>query len=51
MIPDIMNIDTSAVDTTLMGINMSPSYLVWTTIVTLVISHIGANYLKDITPR
>ncbi len=31
--------------------NLSPFHLVWTTIATLVVSHFGANYLKDITPR
>lgn len=31
--------------------NLDPKYLIWTTIVTLVASHFGANYLKDVTPR
>ncbi|MFZ2255401.1 MAG: hypothetical protein WAW59_04610 [Patescibacteria group bacterium] len=31
--------------------DISPWHLVWTTIVILVVSHLGANYLKDNTPR
>ncbi|MDD2693609.1 MAG: hypothetical protein PHY14_01625 [Candidatus Gracilibacteria bacterium] len=31
--------------------NLSPGHLIWTTIMTLIISHLGANYLKDNTPR
>ncbi len=31
--------------------NLDPSHLIWSTILTLVLSHIGAVYLKDRTPR
>ena len=34
-----------------MGVNMDPTHLVWTTILTLVVSHIGAKYLAEMTPR
>ena len=52
MNPDIANIDTSNLDTnTFMGMSLSPSHLLWTTIVTLVVSHFGAQYLVGITPR
>ena len=51
MMQDIANIDTSSATSTFMGVNMSPSHLLWSTILTLVFSHIGAVYLKDRTPR
>lgn len=51
MNPDITNIDTAALDTTLMGMDMSPSHLIWSTIIVLVVSHIGARYLAGVTPR
>lgn len=51
MNPDITNIDTAALTDTFMGVNMSPTHLIWTTILTLVVSHLGASYLKDATPR
>lgn len=51
MNPDITNIDTSSMSSTMMGINMSPTHLLWSTILVLVLSHFGANYLKDNTPR
>ncbi|MBP9779979.1 hypothetical protein KBD33_05160 [Candidatus Gracilibacteria bacterium] len=51
MNPDITNIDTATLDSTLMGVNMDPTHLLWSTVLTLVLSHIGANYLKDRTPR
>ena len=31
--------------------NLDPTHLIWSTILTLVFSHIGAVYLKDRTPR
>ncbi|MBP6981583.1 hypothetical protein KBB25_02310 [Candidatus Gracilibacteria bacterium] len=31
--------------------NLNPTHLLWSTVLTLIISHFGANYLKDITPR
>jgi hypothetical protein len=46
MSSDITNIDTAVIDSTIMGINMSPNHLIWTTIVVLVVSHLGANYLQ-----
>ena len=51
MLPDITTIDTSALPSSFMGVDMSPSHLIWSTIATLVISHIGANYLAENTPR
>lgn len=51
MNPDITNIDTITLDNTLMGINMSTSHLIWSTIIVLVVSHIGAQYLAGVTPR
>ena len=51
MNPDIVNIDTSSIDSTMMGINMDPTHLLWSTILVLVLSHLGANYLKNNTPR
>lgn len=51
MNPENTNIDPASVDTTLMGMNLSPSHLIWSTIATLVLSHVGAVYLKNNTPR
>lgn len=48
---DLTPLDITGMDTTLMGMNMSPSHLLWSTMATLLFSHLGANYLKDITPR
>jgi hypothetical protein len=51
MNPDITNIDTSTASSMIMGINMEPTHLIWSTIATLVLSHIGAVYLVKNTPR
>lgn len=51
MNPDVSNIDTAALTDTFMGVNMDPTHLVWSTILVLVVSHLGANYLKNNTPR
>lgn len=51
MNPDISPIDTSSLPSSFMGVNMDPTHLVWTTILTLVVSHIGAKYLAEMTPR
>ena len=51
MNPDITGIDASNLNSTLMGINMSPSHLLWSTVLTLVLSHVGAVYLQKNTPR
>ena len=51
MNPDITNIDTLDTSSTLMGINMDPTHLIWSTIATLVLSHIIAVYLVKNTPR
>lgn len=51
MNPDLTNLDASNISSTFMGMNMSPMHLLWTTIFTLALSHLGANYLKDNTPR
>lgn len=48
---DLASIDTSAMSSTFMGMNLSPYHLLWSTIATLVISHFGAVYLKNNTPR
>lgn len=31
--------------------DLSITHLVWTTVVTLIASHLGANYLMTVTPR
>lgn len=31
--------------------NLSPFHLLWTTVLNLLLSHFGANYLKNVTPR
>lgn len=51
MNPDITNIDTVDTTSMMMGINMDPTHLIWSTILTILLSHIGASYLKDNTPR
>jgi hypothetical protein len=51
MSPDIANIDTTNISSTFMGVNLDPTHLLWSTILVLVLSHIGANYLKNNTPR
>lgn len=51
MNPDITNVDTTSMPSTFMGVNMDPAHLLWSTILVLVLSHFGANYLKNNTPR
>ncbi len=34
-----------------MPTTLNISSFLWSTVITLVVSHIGANYLKDVTPR
>lgn len=45
------SIDTSSPDSTIMGINMNPKHLLWTTVLALALSHLGAKYLAENTPR
>ena len=53
MNPDSLNLETatSLPQSDITSMNLSPTHLLWTSAVILIVSHFGAQYLASVSPR